>query len=403
MQIRLADNTVRVAREKLDLARSIDTDQNGSLSTAELESFVQTEGSGVTCCRGGGGEFRGDSKALAQELSYSLAGVPNPERAGYHSFPQLIGEFDQMVADHPGLVKKEVMGKSAEGRDLVAYRFSEGDSVKPGVVVTGMHHSREWMTVEAPLQLAKDLLAGDPTRLQKGEVWIVPCANPDGYEYSRSSDNFWRKNRNPVSPVDLNRNYESAKNPLVYRPAGDTPGKTSDDFPNTSDRPSSEVYRGPSGNSEPEVKALQELEGRPNIKGTIDYHSYGNDLFYPWDHSREACPQKAVYEKIGPKIAAATGWTYAQGSDLYLNAGDSTDNAEVEGKLSFCFEIGRSFQPAASQIPDIAGKASRGAQVFIDEVLNGVPAEPPAPPAPPVDPPAPDEPGGCWSSVFSRS
>lgn len=390
MQIRLGETTRRVAPEKTELARAADLDENGTVSEAELETFVRTEGSGVTCCRG---PQDGDYPQLARELSYSLAGEPNPVRAGYHSFSELITEFDGLAADHPGLVKKEVLGQSPEGRDLVAYRFSQGDEVKPGIVVTGMHHAREWMTVEAPLQLAKDLLAGNPERLQKGEVWIVPCANPDGYEYSREHDSWWRKNRNGTG-VDLNRNYESAANPLVYRPASDKPGKTSDDFPNTSDNPRSEVYRGPSGNSEPEVQALQALEARPNIKGTIDYHSYGNNIFYPWDHTRQPCPDKAVYQKIGAKMAQATGWSFGQGSDLYLNAGDSTDNAQVNGRLSFCFEMGRSFQPGVGQIPLVSGQASKGTQVFIDEVLGLGSQEPPPPPPPP------QESGGCWNSLF---
>ena len=44
--------------------------------------------------------------------------------------------------------------------------------------------------------------------------WIIyPILNPDGYEFSWTSDRMWRKNRNDndgnsCKGVDLNRNYE---------------------------------------------------------------------------------------------------------------------------------------------------------------------------------------------------
>lgn len=41
---------------------------------------------------------------------------------------------------------------------------------------------------------------------------IIPMDNPDGYEYTRSVDRLWRKNRRQISRkcfgVDLNRNFE---------------------------------------------------------------------------------------------------------------------------------------------------------------------------------------------------
>ena len=94
------------------------------------------------------------------------------------------------------------------------------------------------MTVEAPLKLAQDLLSGvdqDPAkkqRLKDAEIWIVPCVNPDGYEYTRNGDGMWRKNRRPLevdqlghktreTGVDLNRNYGDPKHPELFRPAGE--------------------------------------------------------------------------------------------------------------------------------------------------------------------------------------
>jgi murein tripeptide amidase MpaA len=43
------------------------------------------------------------------------------------------------------------------------------------------------------------------------DIYVVPNVNPDGYEYSRTSDRMWRKNRSGPRKgcygVDLNRNF----------------------------------------------------------------------------------------------------------------------------------------------------------------------------------------------------
>jgi murein tripeptide amidase MpaA len=48
--------------------------------------------------------------------------------------------------------------------------------------------------------------------LNKVNFVILPVANPDGYEFSHTSDRSWIKNRRQVSlscfGVDLNRNFQ---------------------------------------------------------------------------------------------------------------------------------------------------------------------------------------------------
>ena len=69
--------------------------------------------------------------------------------------------------------------------------------------------------------------------------------NPDGYEYSRTDDRMWRKNRAPVKGskcvgVDLNRNFDKAFG--VH----------------SSDDPCDEDYRGSEPFSEPESSAFRD-------------------------------------------------------------------------------------------------------------------------------------------------
>lgn len=87
---------------------------------------------------------------------------------------------------------------------------------------------------------------------------MVPCANPDGVEYSRNHFSFWSKNRRKNSDgsfgIDLNINF----------PVGFTPNKNM----------TSNVYSGPNPFSELETKALGDFViSHQNITIALDYHS----------------------------------------------------------------------------------------------------------------------------------
>ena len=88
------------------------------------------------------------------------------------------------------------------------------------ILFLGCHHAREWISVEVPFLLAKELIEGVNKStisdlLSSGEIWVVPLVNPDGFRYSHRQDiqdaRLWRKNRRRISNntigVDLNRNY----------------------------------------------------------------------------------------------------------------------------------------------------------------------------------------------------
>ena len=383
--LRINDRIVTVPQENAPRAAAVDKNHDHFVSAKEVRDFVRSAGDGE--------HGVGNMADLANEFKCSLGKVQNANLAGYHSFDSLIQDFDKLAEANPDFVQKTVLGKSPEGRDLVAYKISEGaqgdTSHRPGVVITGCHHAREWMTVEAPLVLAHSLLDGidkdsvKQDRLKQAEVWIMPCVNPDGYEYTRSTDTMWRKNRRPLEVdqlgqptkaigVDLNRNYGDDKpgHEYIFRPESDKPGTTSDDFGATSDDPDSECYRGVTAGSEPEVKAVCALEVRPNVRAAIDYHSYGDDMLYPWSHTEDHAPNYELYQCIGAKVSQATGYKLEQSIGMYPNSGSSDEYQEANGIVSFTFEMGRSFQPNPKSIPKVAGTAAKGSVVFIDEIVQ---------------------------------
>src|SRR5436305_1081127 len=73
--------------------------------------------------------------------------------------------------------------------------------------------AREWIAAMTTTCVA-DRLVRDYDRdpairdfVDRHDLWIVPVANPDGYQHSWSADRYWRKNRRDGHGVDLNRNF----------------------------------------------------------------------------------------------------------------------------------------------------------------------------------------------------
>ena len=110
--------------------------------------------------------------------------------------------------------------------------------------------------------------------LETQDVWLLPCANPDGREYCFDVDDMWRQNRrdNPgaFEGVDVNRNCD-----IVW---GVTAGPTSCN-------PMDETYVGPDRFSEPESRNLKDFCDAHGIDVFLDIHSFSELVLYPWAHA----------------------------------------------------------------------------------------------------------------------
>lgn len=59
-------------------------------------------------------------------------------------------------------------------------------------------HAREWITSASVSYTVNELCENRDAHsswLDKVDLYVLPLANPDGYEYSHQSDRMWRKNR----------------------------------------------------------------------------------------------------------------------------------------------------------------------------------------------------------------
>ena len=80
----------------------------------------------------------------------------------YHSYEQAQNEFKALAAAHPDLAAYVKLGQSYEGRDIFALKITRDAAAdhtnKPDVLITGCHHAREWISVEAPIYFANQLI-----------------------------------------------------------------------------------------------------------------------------------------------------------------------------------------------------------------------------------------------------
>ncbi|NDC41867.1 MAG: T9SS C-terminal target domain-containing protein, partial [Chitinophagia bacterium] len=127
---------------------------------------------------------------------------------------------------------------------------------------------------------------------------------------------------------------------------------------------SNDTYRGTAGFSEPETRAVKWLCEQKRFQYTMNYHSFGNDIIYPWGYIGSLLtPDSAQFDACAAFITNGVPYRYGTGDQTvgYLTNGDSDDwmygEQTTKNKiLSFTPEIGtqeHGFYPAlADIIPD---------------------------------------------------
>ena len=255
---------------------------------------------------------------------------------------------DSIVANNPR-VSVDTIGRSFEGRPMLAVKVGpRGDSpARPNVLFMATYHAREWAATEMALRLIKYLAAPSSgnarvdSLVQSRDIWIMPVANPDGYEYTFTADRLWRKTRSPQASgafgVDMNRNHRQ-------RWGLDNTG--------SSNQPSSEVYRGPSPASEIETRNIEAFHASHPPVTSVSYHTYAGLLLYPPGSIYAERPADLpVYQTLAGTNAksavidhlpgsARSFYSPSNGWMLYTTNGDYNDWASSQySTLSFTPEL----------------------------------------------------------------
>lgn len=277
-----------------------------------------------------------EARAEAARLRAAAAHDAGDFFADYKDYRAIVGHVHELAARAPDRVSAHGIGSTLDGRTIWALRIGHGGTP---MMIDGTQHAREWISAMATTCVADRLVRDydtDPAIkdfVDHTELWVVPVANPDGYQHSWGSDRYWRKNRRGGHGVDLNRNYD-----LAWGGAGSSGSKRS------------ETYRGAAPFSEPETAALRDLARREQIALHLDFHAYSQLVLYPWGHTSTPARDRALLAAIGDRMASAIFATHQQqyrlmsAVELYPASGIMSDWVHgATGALSYTIEL----RPAA--------------------------------------------------------
>ena len=127
----------------------------------------------------------------------------NYNLASYNRLRQINMRMREMAKSHPTLMTVSSIGTTYEGRsiDMAKLSLQDGKTRKSVWLDCGIH-AREWVSPAfCMFTIGKLLEQGANGPLASFNFYMVPVANPDGYEYTWNTNRMWRKNRRPSGSV----------------------------------------------------------------------------------------------------------------------------------------------------------------------------------------------------------
>lgn len=305
---------------------------------------------------------------------------------------------------------------TVEGRTSHAVRLgTAAANTVDAYYLTGGVHAREWGSCEILVNLATDLCeayhgntglgyggkyfsaAEVKAVMERVNVIIFPCVNPDGRNYSQGTVPLWRKNRNGAG-IDINRNQDLLWDfQTAFAPSAINAYVASTD-------PAQDTYHGNAPHSEAETQNINYIHDTyTRIRWYVDVHSFSEDILYVWgdDEVQVSDPTKSYrnsafnhqrgligddYEEFIPDgdlaslLALSQAFTRSLGEvrgkyyvakpgfSLYPTSGTNDDyaysrhlsNASLSKALSFTVEWGTEFQPLWTEMQEIIKDVSAG-------------------------------------------
>lgn len=206
----------------------------------------------------------------------------------------------QLASMFPDRTKLFTIGTSYEGRDIPALQIGiqaadddpHKEDPRQTVLVAAGSHAREWISTSTAAFLLRSLLHNFDHRdhdvieklLTHYDFIFLPVLNPDGYEYTWTTDRLWRKNRQETTlpfckGIDLDHAFS-------FGWSGD----------NQTDNPCSESYAGQHPLQAVEAQRVTEWarnetsSGRRVFAALLDLHSYSQEILYPFSYTCDRKP-----------------------------------------------------------------------------------------------------------------
>jgi hypothetical protein len=312
----------------------------------------------------------------------------------YHSYDEMRTFMHSLEKTYPNIVKVTTIGYSVQNRpiEMIKIGYPINSNSKKSIWIDAGIHAREWAAHSTAMFFINELVTKydkDPqiTQYVKNLTWyIAPVVNPDGYEYSRSSQDpetrLWRKNMSPNSDkckwkggcckgVDLNRNFD-----FHWSESG------------SSSNPCEEDYQGPSAFSEPESRTVRDfvLGHKNELEAFITLHTYSQLWLHPFGHAKNSYPTDINdLRSVGAQATDAlkkmygTKYTVGSGADtLYLASGGSDDWAKAVAGIKYVYLI--ELRPSelvwdgfilpSSQIIPTGRETWEGVKIVVNKVLE---------------------------------
>ncbi|HEY4507631.1 MAG TPA: M14 family metallopeptidase [Candidatus Paceibacterota bacterium] len=207
---------------------------------------------------------------------------------------------------------KTVIGKSVEGRDIVAYHYGSGETEL--LFVGGIHGGYSWNTALVAYEAMDYLTKSSSTIPANVKVTVIPVLNPDGLNKAVGTTTMFTKasvstsqeirvaSRFNANTVDLNRNFD-----CDWKKEGTWQSKT--------------VDGGSAAFSEPESQAIKAYVEAHPIAAALVWYSSAGGVFASNCH--DGVPAETT--EITKVFAAASGYPAHQEFNFYEITGDLTN------------------------------------------------------------------------------
>ena len=360
MIVMVSDSSWGCVEQDIDIGWVMDTDMDGAVSNAEAIAYLNSldrmattaddlAAVGTAWARGGGlsmtSRMTATRGAVATVVSRRRArddaalrepGGSEPKvntrtatPMTYWTIDGLNKRLDEWCLQYPEYCQEAYVGRSLEGRDIMALRLScySGDGNCPEFMIAAGIHGNERISTWTAMRLAESILADLDNAesvyrpmLSRCALWIIPAMNPDGASAARPK-RYNAKNH------DMNRSFpDGALQPLGTFANGDgmmTGGyvPTAEYVPGVNRFPASEV---------PETTAFMRFCMEHPCKAALHLHSGDVLISYPYGNNAErtdgytASPDDELYRALAD--------AYQDGYDGEIDHKNSCEWYQVDGE-----------------------------------------------------------------------
>jgi len=294
----------------------------------------------------------------------------------YHDLADINNWITGLANANPSFVKLINIGKSYEGKDILGLKITKATSTTvPQLYIDGGIHAREWMapaTVQYIIGQFVNHASDYDSYLKNFEWYFIPVFNPDGYDYTWTTDPNWRKNRQP------NKGACVGTDPCRNAEAGWGGAGSSSD-------PCSDIYHGTAAWSAPMMASFRDfISNMTKLQGYINFHSNAEMWLNAYGYTSKKPADYAAQEQNAKNTTAAiksvSGSDYGYGpayTTIYPAAGVPSDWVydKFHVKFSQAVELrGDSFQPSPTMIIPIGKEIMQGVLKLADDILANIPA-----------------------------